>query len=291
MTLKRKIFFTIGSIIRRTIPVHLYPIRKDKRKTTPFKLVFFCGEKGLSYLNASLISVYKYWKELPDIVIISDGTPFNKIEKQLIKWPKKIELISWEETAEYFKNNGNKELYDYASKDLWGKKFVGILYCALQSPTLYSDTDILWFSPPALKVDPNEIVLKMCQDISHCYSNEMLQELNLLEINNKAPLNAGLIYANGDFSGYKDWAALTRYLSTKPDFRTEQTSFAILNNYFNSEDYFKPTEILIKIDDELSLTFTKKVNPSIQARHYVHVKPTTFWRDFLHIFFKKGIRQ
>ena len=289
MKFKHWVLLKIAAIIRNVKISHFYSIKNDERGLTSFKLVFFCGEKSMSYLNASLISVYKSWKELPEICIVSDGTPLDKIRKGLIKWPKKIDVISWKECAAHFKNNGNIDLYEYAYKDLWGKKFVAINYCAQKFPTLYSDTDILWFSSPVIEPTFDKPVLKMCQDISHCYSNEMLNELHQLKINNTVPLNAGLIYANGNFSLFNEWKLLSNYLSTKPDFRTEQTSFAILNNYFNPNDFFKSNEVLIKIDDEFGLKYTKKLYPDILARHYVNVKATTFWRDFVFMLFLKRV--
>lgn len=286
MKFKHKLFLKITSIIRRSKLVYYFSIKNDKKGNIPFKLVFFCGEYGLSYLNASLISVYKHWDKIPDIFIVSDGTPLIKIRKGLIKWPKNIDIISWRECAEYFKNNGNNDLYEYACKDLWGKKFVAINYCAQRFPTLYSDTDILWFSSPKIEeLTTKTPILMMCQDISHCYSDEMLIELHQQNLNETEPLNAGLIYANGNFSSFDKWKSLCNYLSVKPDNRTEQTSFAILNNYYNPKVFFKLTEILIKIDDEFNLKYTKKSSPKILARHYVHVKATTFWRDFVYMFF------
>jgi hypothetical protein len=290
MKLKHRVILKIASVIRSANLAHFYPIKKDERSCPPFKLVFFCGEYGLNYLNASLISVFKHWEKLPEICIVSDGTPIEKIRKGLIKWPKKVDVISWELCAEHFKDNGNIDLYEYACKDLWGKKFVAINYCAQKFPTFYSDTDILWFSYPAIEEkESGNPAIKMCQDVSHCYSNVMLEELGLTKLYQCKPLNAGLIYSNGNFASFQNWKSLCNYLATKPDNRTEQTSFAVLNIFFNPDNFFTISEVLIKIDDEFSLIYTKKLYPKILARHYVHLKSTTFWRDFIYMCFKKSI--
>ncbi|MDN3657492.1 hypothetical protein QWZ08_17700 [Ferruginibacter paludis] len=287
MKLKHKIIFKFFDIMRTSNIHRLYNTKKSPKLTSDFKLVYFCGAEGINYLNASLVSIHKYWNTLPEILIISDGTPLEKIQSQLVPWPKKVDLISWKEAADHFRNTGNKDLADYAQNELWGKKYVSILYCAAQFPLLYSDTDILWFADPQKKLPLTHPVLKMGNDILHCYSNEMLEALNLTALNNQAPLNAGLIFANGDFSAYPGWVSICKYLKEKADFRTEQTSFAILNKYFNPEDFFSLDEVLIKINDEYSFQFTRKAHKHILARHYVNMKSTTFWRDFMYMLAKK----
>ncbi len=287
MNFKQKVLHKIASIIRSSNLAKYCSLNNDKRKTTPFKLVYFCGDRGLNYLNASLISVFKHWKELPDVFIISDGTSVSTIRGGLVKWPKKVDIILWKECADYFNANGNSDLFKYACDELWGKKFAAIIYCAQKFPTLYTDSDILWFSYPNIDTTSAKPVLKMCEDISYCYSENMIEALNQQKVYDIKPLNAGLIYASGDFSGFDGWKLLTKYLKTNPDNRTEQTSFAILNNYFNPTEFFKLSEVIIKVDDEYGLRYSKTQFPDMLARHYVNKKETTFWRDFLFMFFRK----
>lgn len=101
------------------------------------------------------------------------------------------------------------------------------------------------------------------------------------------PLNAGVINATGDFSVYDKWEVLCAYLNSDADFRSEQTTFAIFNNYYKRERFWNADEILIKIDDEYALGPTKKKYPKILARHYVSTKKITFWRDFFYLIIKK----
>jgi len=286
----RIILRTAKSIEAVNLAAH-YKLKEDNRETTPFKLVFFTGASGLNYLNSSLISIYKFWKKIPEICIVSDGTPKDVLNKGLIKWPKIVDIFSWEECALSFKEKGNTHLYNYATNVLIGKKLTGLLYCAEKFPILYSDTDVLWLnSPSEIEFDTNrKPQIKMSNDIGFFYTKELLENLNEQNCFNTTPYNSGVMFLNGDFSVYPKWKALSEYLGTHHNMGwfSEQTTFAILNNFFNPNNFFKRDEVLINVDDAYSLKYTKKKYPNVLARHYVNVKGTTFWRDFTYMFFKK----
>lgn len=286
--IKRVILLKIFAVIRRLNLFKYFLLSKNKSLNTSFKLVYFCGKNGTNYLNASLYSVYKNWAELPEILIITDGTPVNYVRDRMLKWPQNTDIIDWTTCADYFRQKNNAALFEYAHKDLWGKKFVAVLYAAEHFPTLYSDTDILWFSAPKSIETSTFPILKMGLDIEFCFSNEMGQALKEDYALFNRPLNAGLIYAHGDFSSHPKWGEICNYLSKTPDNRTEQTTFAILSNYFNRDIFWSFDEVLIKLDDSNSLKNTIKQFPGIMARHYVSVKNPTFWRDSVYILLKKA---
>ncbi len=287
MKLSEKIILKICNIINESKIAGYYKTNHKNKNTSPFKLVFFCGKNGINYLNASLVSVQKKWDSIPELMIVTDGTPADLIRQKLIDWPREVEIIVWTEAYDYYKNQNNDALAEYGKKELWGKKFISILYCASKYPCLYSDTDILWFSTPKLSLPDTSPILKMTVDIEYCYSDIMLKELDINLRSTHPALNAGLIYAHGNFTSFPKWADMCQYLATKPDDRTEQTGFAILNSFFNPSNYFTLNEVLIKIDDEFSLKNTSSSYKNILARHYVNVKFTTFWRDFVYMMIRK----
>ena len=292
MILKHKIYHKISDAIRNGNIHRIYRIKDDKRPPSDFKLIFFCGSSGISYLNASLISVHKFWKKLPEICIISDGSPIEDIKSKLIKWPRKVTVYTWQECAQYFLDKGDKDLYTYASNEVIGKKLIGVMYCAEKFPVLYSDSDILWFnSPTEMKLDFNlKPQIKMSIDIDYFYTKPLLSEMNEEKCLTTKPFNSGVVFLNGSFSGFPKWESLCKFLGTNKNLGwfSEQTSFAMFNNHFNPDNYFSSEEILIKIDDEYNLRYTYKDNKKILARHYVHIKSTTFWRDFIYMLFRKS---
>lgn len=286
MSLKDKIYYNFFRGVRLLNISKMYRIERGSREITPYKLVYFCGKREVDYLNASLISVYKNWDRIPEVMIVTDGTEPGLIQRKLIKWPVKLEIITWKDCAAYFEKTGNTQLASYAAKELWGKKFVSVLYCSHHFPSLYTDSDILWFRDPGHIDTSIKPLIKMSQDIGFFYSEQMLEALQEKKCLETTPFCAGLIYTNGEFSSFPKWKELCNYLYTLPDHRTEQTSFAIFNNYFNQDQYYSNKDILIRIDDTYSLKYTLKDNPDIKARHYVSVKHTTYWRDFLIMGFK-----
>ena len=208
----------------------------------------------------------------------------------MTKWPRKVEIIDWTICAEYFEEKGNSQLSNYAVKELWGKKFIGIMYCFENWKTLYSDTDVLWLNDPtsSLNIEATAPFIKMSQDIEPCYSQKMIEYLDEQSLD-QVPLNAGVIFGSGDFSSLIKWERLCNYLNDKPDNRTEQTAFAILTKYFGSS--WTMDEIFLGVDD-INTLFSKYFTrySSILARHYVNTKQWLFWRDYLTMCFKKKHR-
>lgn len=275
--MKLKILFRIGSLLQ-TISKHRKPILfGEKGRKDEFKLVYFSGLNGLDYLNASLDSIGVSWKMLPDVVIISDGSSIVEMRKKIRPWPGHVEVIDWSTCAAYFKSKGNFNLARYAENELWGKKFVSILYCFEHFKTLYSDTDVLWFNEPRLANDPAPFMC-MSSDIEQCFSEPMFAALGE-DLADCPALNAGVIYGHGDFSAYGKWQEMCEFLAERPDNRTEQTGFAILANTFGS--IWSLNDIVLATDDIQKIQPVRKMNGvSAFARHYVNTKWWLFWRDY-----------
>jgi hypothetical protein len=136
--------------------------------------------------------------------------------------------------------------------------------------------------------------VKMGQDVGRgYYSSTLLESLGEEQCQDRTPLNAGLMYLYGDFSVYPKWKELCHFLSTDHSPMganyNEQTTFAILAHHFNTRPYWEAGEVLIKTDDIYNLKYTRKYFPGILARHYVHTRPTAFWRDFVFICWQKRV--
>ena len=287
---KQDLYKAAGLAIRRSRLHRLFSLKEDGRPTFPHKLVYMCGREGQRYLNASLTSVYLFWDSLPEVIVISDGTPLRDI----VRWPRKLEVISWKEAYRHFADNGNPDLCRYADRLVYGKKFISLVYLAQQTPILYSDTDVLWYSTPSAGGNQQVPYVKMGSDVSSgYYSGSLLEGLDEHRCAENIPLNAGVMYLGGDLSAYPKWSELCRRLAEDPgagllDF-TEQTAFAILANHFNAASYFTQREILIRTDDTYALQYTLKHSPGIIARHYVNTRRVAFWRDFAYICVNKKL--
>jgi teichuronic acid exporter len=290
--LRNNVYKAIGLAIRYSQLHRLFRLKDDDRPTFPHKLVYMCGKEGQRYLNASLTSVYLFWDSLPEVIVISDGTPLNNI----VSWPRKLEVISYREAYDYYKSIGNDDLCAYADRIVYGRKFISLVYLIKRSPVLYTDTDVLWYSTPRVDNLPaGETYVKMGSDVaSGYYSASMLEHLDEDRCLDNTPFNAGLMYMGGDLTTYPKWQELCHYLATHVppsasiDY-SEQTAFAILANHFNAAHYWTHTDVLIRTDDFYRLEYTLKRSPGIMARHYVNTRPVAFWRDFVYICFNKKL--
>jgi hypothetical protein len=290
--LRNDLYMAAGFAVRRSQLHRLFRLKNDDRPTFPHKLVYMCGREGQRYLNASLTSVYLFWDSLPEVIVISDGTPLNNI----VSWPRKLEVISYQQAYDHFKTTGNTDLCAYADRIVYGKKFMSLVYLSQNTPILYSDTDVLWYSTPETAGIPTQgPYVKMGSDVAAgYYAGSMLETLGEERCLDNVPFNAGVMYICGDLASYPKWPEFCRYLATHvpPDQTTdysEQTAFAILANHFSAGSYWTHGEVLIRTDDFFGLEFTLKRSPGIIARHYVNTRPVAFWRDFVYICFNKKL--
>lgn len=278
---RTKLLFKFGGIIRLLIRLFPYSNIPRHQPDTNFRLVYFCGNMGTDYLIASINSVRLSWKQFPKILIITDGFPPDALRVRLGKWGGRVEIVSWEHCARFFAEDRYKDLVNYASAQLWGKKLIGILYSMAKYRTLYSDTDVLWFKDPtqSLPLLETQPVMKMSQDIEPSYSADLLGHMSI-DPNNFPSLNAGLIYGYGDVSVFPGWTKMSRFLAKRPDNRSEQTALAILSAHFGS--YWPMTEVCLSVSDINTFTHSPRINyREILARHYVNTKGWLFWRDYL----------
>lgn len=271
----------IGKVVRNMYGLLPKSNRLPSLRNSEFCLAYFSGSRGISFLNASLRSVSKTWKSIPNVKIFSDGTKSEILKNSVIEWGGKLEIIGWEECAAYFESKGNVDLSNYAKGHLWGKKLICILYAFEHQKTLYSDTDVLWFKDPSeiLPLETHSPTIKMSKDIEYCLSTPMIDFLGL-KPDEITPLNAGVIYGHGDFSTHPQWLDICSYLAKHPDNRSEQTALALLTSHFGSA--WNMDQIYIETSDMYSI---RRKNPStykqIYARHYVNTKNWLFWKDYL----------
>jgi len=280
--LKYLTYVTLGRGLKSVFNI-VSPRKLDpSREVSDMKLMMFCGKSGTKMLKPVLISIYKRWKKIPKVVIVTDGTDVEQIKQSVTFWPYPLTVKTWKDCADYFAKQNKKELVAYAEKNIWGKKLISILAEGEQAPTLYCDTDVLWFDEPSLPHD-NSVAIRMASDDLHCYSEPMIRHFKTDDLLKKNPLNAGVIYVNGSmFSRYRDFDKVTQYLSEHYDNRTEQTTFAMLANEIG--DTWSLNDILLTTEDTYRPfpTYYGKDKKHF-ARHHVSTKKWWFWRDAIYV--------
>ncbi|MEI6429393.1 MAG: hypothetical protein WCO45_13580 [Pseudanabaena sp. ELA607] len=268
------------------IPIKSSSIVKD---SLPLSLVYLCGQKQKVMLKESLFSLYRSWDKLPQLEIVSDGSLDKEEVMKMLSWWKGDKIFSTpEDCFEYHENLGRKSLVQFAKTNVMGLKMAAVLKSAEQSPTLYCDTDILWFRDLVninfdLKIilsNKSELpFLKMSEDFQPAYDQNLTHLPRFSHLPREKHLCAGLILASGNIFNFCNLDDAIQVAIDKSNHFTEQTIFAEACLQLNGISYSR-NEISCFVDDQFSLipTFFGK---SWIARHYVGPVRHLFWRDAL----------
>ena len=253
-------------------------------------LLFFSGKKGARMLKPVLLSIYRRWEKIPRITIVSDGTPREYIASCMRFWPFPYEIKSWTESQEYHRQRGRLTLLKFADNSVFGKKLCAILAEGESKPTLYCDTDVLWFSDPTLPEPlPGSFTFRMSTDNAHTYSKPFIETLDVQYIYSEKPLNAGVIFISGsvyDKPGFFERiAAELQYAKVGV---AEQTAFALMA--IEMGDRWTLENIMVNTKDihwPVIPRYFYHYYDQFFARHHVLTKNSWFWRDALYLFLFK----
>lgn len=291
-----KFYSLLGHICRILLNVFSsFPLKKTK-PVSDLNLLLFSGKKGASMIKPVLLSIYNRWNTIPYITLVTDGTPKEEMARSLKFWPYPYQIKSWEETADFHKKKGRIHLAKYAEEDVYGRKLTSILAEGEVRPTLFCDTDVLWFSEPRLpELHDGVLAFRMSADDAPHYNMTLLNALNRHDILTKKPLNAGVIFVSGsvyDHAGIFEQIDKEILPAAKIEIFAEQTTLSILTQEFG--DSWSLDEIFLSTEDKhwpfIPGYFFQRREP-LFARHHVVTKNSWFWRDALYLFlFKRGVQ-
>jgi hypothetical protein len=268
--------------------LNVFSLRKlsANREISDLNLLFFCGLKGAKMLKPVLLSIYYRWEKIPNLTIVSDGTPEEYISRYMKFWPFPYQIKMWTEAATHFQEKGKTHLVRYAEKNIMGRKLISILAEGEARPTLYCDTDVLWFAEPSLPANlpGKSFTMRMSADNVHCYSHSLIKELKAERLFDKKPLNAGVMYISGSvFENFKGFERIAEALPSYSEFVSEQTTFALIAEELG--DTWSLEDIMVSTEDIhwpiIPGYFFQ--NKNFFARHHVLTKNSWFWRDALYL--------
>jgi hypothetical protein len=263
-----------------------------EKETSDLNLLLFCGQKGAKMLKAVILSVHNTWEKVPFITIISDGTPVAYLEDQLTFWPYPFKVKSWEESAAFHLERDRRSLVEWSRINVYARKLLGILAEAEVRPTLYCDTDILWFAEPRLPLPADGFTMRISRDNVHCYHLPLLRWLDRQDLLDKPAMNAGLIYLSGSpYDHYKGFDQLMDFVKIFNEGPSEQATFALMADQLG--DTWTLDEVIVDTNDLHWPLIPRYLFSGDQfARHHVLTKNSWFWRDALYILlFKRKTRR
>ncbi|WP_165499769.1 hypothetical protein [Pedobacter frigidisoli] len=237
------------------------------------------GRYHLPLLRMCILSISKNWNRLPKIIITNDGsTSIVRIRKALRFYKGELIVEDWEETEIYHKQAQRNGLIKYAKADPFGKKMAIILRYASLFPTLWVDSDILFFKDFTVQIPTlaKGINLGGSEDWRGAYHEEMLTALDA-KLPEKLHFNAGLLYASG-IGIYEVFEIEDLLTAVHPNynFLSEQTIFAHIAN--RSLGIIWDRKIIENSPHDIQQLRPQAIKELI-GRHYTSNVRHLFWRD------------
>ena len=252
-------------------------------------------ESGLRYLTIagrthwlmlreSTFSLYRCWKKLPTITVVSDGSwsaaDFHPVFSW---WPGKIDVLSREQIIAQADAAGERELAQYAEASAWGLKVASIVLLARQEPVLFVDADILWFKDPTDVFGPSDVWAKpRGVKESNCYQHRDMALRFCPKVLARPFVNGGILALHGEFLPADILHPMVREALADPkDGTFEQTIIASAVKI--GGELFPEKLSLVEFDDVDRFRSRNMKNEGYYARHYVNWMRHVLYRDALRL--------
>lgn len=269
-------------------------VRRAERPHLPVTLLTFSGIAQLPLLCQSLLSLLRAWPGLPRVLVVSDGTlDAGALGEALGWWPGPLDLAPWRSLLAELPEPERGHLAGFAARTPSGAKLASIFATARRGPTLFVDTDVLWFRYPE-RIDrlkplaehgEGSAHLLLSEDLVPSYDRELVAR-RLPHLAEPPFYCCGFGYAEGDLLAACDLSGLLDEAGARGIWFTEQTILA------EAARRIAPTpwpadEVACPIEDWRSLRPTFPGRPWV-ARHYVTPVRHLFWVDALALHLRRG---
>jgi hypothetical protein len=259
----------------------------------PIKPLPAKSESGLCYLTLagrthwlllreSMFSLYRSWKQLPTVTVVSDGSwSAADFYPVFSWWPGKINVLSREQIIAEADAAGERELAHYAEASAWGLKLSSIVLLARREPVLFADADILWFADPADVLGPGDSWGKpRGVRESNCYQHRDLALRFCPKVLESPFINGGILALHGEFMTPEMLREMVHEALAAPnDGAFEQT---IIASAVHRGAGLLPGKInLIEFDDIHRFFHRNMRTEGYYSRHYVNWMRHLFYRDAL----------
>jgi hypothetical protein len=254
-------------------------------------------ESGLCYLTIagrthwlmlreSMFSLYRSWKKLPTITVISDGSwSAADFYPVFSWWPGTINVLRPDQIIGQAEAAGERELAQYAEASAWGLKLASIVLLARREPVLFVDADILWFADPADLFGPSDSWAKpRGVRESNCYQHRDMALRFCPKVLEPPFVNGGILALHGEFLPGDILRAMVREALGNPeDGAFEQTIIAAAVH--NGAGLLPSKISLVEFDDIHRFRHRNMRREGYYSRHYVNWMRHLFYRDALRLRF------
>jgi hypothetical protein len=246
--------------------------------TLDISVITMTGKKLVDMTRLSMLSIVDSWDKLPKLTVVTDGTiSTTELKSQLYFWPGELVITDWASTEQYHLEKDRHSLINYAKKNVLGKKMAVIFHYAELQPTVWIDSDILFYND-FTKFIPHHTGFACggSEEGFSVYDDRILKYYNnnLYEVHR---FSSGVLYMHGTdiYERFKIEDLLNTLLDYDHYF-TEQTIFAHISS--ESLGVLWPIAIIKNFNTDVQDIKPMKKN-GVVARHYTVNVRHLFWRD------------
>lgn len=258
----RTIYRTVlPSIARRRIPGDA---------DVPFNVFAYSGESALPEQVASIRSFLKYVGRPKRFTVVSDGTLSDRSIGLLKSLNSAISITA---AASFLPKELPTKIYPYLTTHPTGKQLALIMSLPLDEPTLYIDSDVLFFAGArdlirlAKSDGPPAFYLADCRLSAD-------ERLFRGDAEKARPVNTGVLLLFRKL----DWTLAIRRLlelEGQPNFFTNQT-MTHLTMHANGATPFDDRKYVLRLDDQF-VYGDRYASRDLALRHYVNPVRHKFW--------------
>lgn len=249
--------------------------------TVDIDVVSFSSSRDFEEQILSILSFVRYIGQPVAWTIYSDGSHSNQeIDTVKVAFPfAKIVKISFDQI--YFstlKQNlqpFKEELNNYATNYVLGKKVCTYLNYTIDKPTLFLDSDIVFYQKSPLLDDLIKNKNKGCFLVDPTW-NCLHSQYSVDPVSESVPLNAGLIMSNDNSMDITRGLNFLKTIGKNYEYFTDQT---ILHAIAHSNNYLPLDRKLFIVDTADQFDFSYAFNrEQIAVRHYTGPVRHKMWQ-------------
>jgi hypothetical protein len=267
-----------GRLARRLYRIALPAIVRNRvlaPRSLPFDVFFYSGETTVPEQIRSIRSFLRHVGRPKYFTIISDGSHSNFSVRLLenVDPSVRVQLSVPQPPA-----GVPAGFRDYLTTHPTGRQLALIMSLPINGPSLYLDSDVLFFDGAAdlvARAKENSVPAFYLTDCQ--FSGDPRLLLNATEQNQ--PVNTGVLLLFQKL----DWSlASDRFLrlDSGPNFFTNQTLVHIVMHASGAQP-FDPARYVLQLDDQFVYA-DRYANPDLVLRHYVNPVRHKFWTSLIH---------
>ncbi|MDQ6765262.1 MAG: hypothetical protein M3Z22_04065 [Verrucomicrobiota bacterium] len=246
----------------RRVRRHIAPAR-----SLPFEIYSYSGESALPEQVASIRSLLRHAGRPNKFNVVSDGTHSTRSLRLLRAIDPCVAVAHHED---WLPRNVPEEMRTYLAAHPTGKQLALIMRLPVDSPALYTDSDVLFFPGATALHSLDQERVRYLADCRLSADTRLFRE----EKERTDPVNTGVLFLPRKM----DWSlGIARFLELEgaPDFFTNQT-MTHLTLHANGGEAFDPRKFVLQLDDQF-VHEDRYAARDIVLRHYVNPVRHKFW--------------